>query len=227
MRRAIATNTAGIATNTTSIATNTSGVATNAAAISTVSTGVTTNTAGIATNVTNITANTSGVSTNAAGITSNVSAISLNTTGIAANNTAILLNTAGVNTNKTAITANLGFILGNTAAINELREGTAALASIPDLYLQANETWTAAGGLAGYDDGYGGVEYGFGGGAQFRIGDKYNHTSVGIAASTFRQHIHGPCSAKDRRLGNKSNDSTRDGLHRDCRPKDRLRTENR
>jgi len=40
-----------------------------------------------------------------------------------------------------------------------------------------------AGGLAGYDDGFGGVEYGFGGGVQIRLGDKSSHASFGIAAA--------------------------------------------
>ncbi|VAV99789.1 hypothetical protein MNBD_ALPHA05-282, partial [hydrothermal vent metagenome] len=81
------------------------------------------------------------------------------------------------------IALNMADIATNAAAISELREGMASLASLPDLYLQADESWTAAGGLAAYDDGYGGTKWGFGGGAQFRLGSR-RHTSVGIAAAT-------------------------------------------
>ena len=88
-----------------------------------------------------------------------------------------------VGLNFAGISANSALILGNTAAINDLRSGMAALASIPDLYLQGDETWTAAGGFSAYDDGFGGVKYGFGGGAQFRIGGKGSHVSGGVAGA--------------------------------------------
>lgn len=56
------------------------------------------------------------------------------------------------------------------------------MASIPDLYLGSDETWSIAGGLALYDDGFGGSETGFGGGVQIRssTSDKW---SVGLSGA--------------------------------------------
>ena len=69
----------------------------------------------------------------------------------------------------------------NREAISQIRDGSAALASIPDLYMTRDETWALAGGVALYDDGFGGARTGFGGGLQMRssTSDKW---SVGIAA---------------------------------------------
>ena len=64
----------------------------------------------------------------------------------------------------------------------------AAFAAIPDLYLQSNETWTVAGGISGYDDGYGGVEYGFGGGVQFRSSAQDNW-SLGASLGTAQDSV--------------------------------------
>jgi len=70
----------------------------------------------------------------------------------------------------------------NTEAIDDLRNGTAAIASIPDLFLTTDETWSVAGGIAAFDDGFGSVEVGFGGGVQVRssTSDKW---SVGVAGA--------------------------------------------
>ena len=91
---------------------------------------------------------------------------------IASNSTAIGLNSAGILSNTNLIGANSSAIGLNTEAIGSLRDGSAALASIPDLYpdlyLQTDETWSVSGGLALYDDGFGGTETGFGGGIQIR-----------------------------------------------------------
>lgn len=91
-----------------------------------------------------------------------------------------------VSTNAGAIAVNGGLIAGNTTAIgvnaagiNALREGAAASAALPDMYLQADETWTVAGGLAQTDDGYGGSETGFGGGFQWRS-DTSDDWSIGL-----------------------------------------------
>ena len=70
----------------------------------------------------------------------------------------------------------------NREGLSEVREGLAAVASVPDLYLTADETWTVAGGVALYDDGFGGSETGFGGGVQWRSGTSDNW-SVGAAGS--------------------------------------------
>ena len=80
------------------------------------------------------------------------------------------------------IDTNAAAIALNSAAIAELREGNAAIAALPDLYLNADETWTLAGGLSLYDDGFGGSEVGFGGGVQFR-GSTSDAWSVGLVGS--------------------------------------------
>ena len=88
----------------------------------------------------------------------------------------------GINANTQAIGLNAATIGLNTEAIEGLRDGSSALASIPDLYLTSDETWTLAGGLSAYDDGFGSVEVGFGGGLQLRssTSDKW---SVGVAGA--------------------------------------------
>jgi len=92
------------------------------------------------------------------------------------------VNAADIDFNKRGIALNAAAITANADAIQDVREGSAALASIPDLYLGTDETWSIAGGLALYDDGYGGSEVGFGGGIQMRnkTSDKW---SVGVSAS--------------------------------------------
>ncbi len=66
--------------------------------------------------------------------------------------------------------------------ISSLRDGTAALASVPDLYLGTNETWSLAGGFALYDDGFGAAETGFGGGIQIRSSAE-DPWSVGVSGA--------------------------------------------
>ncbi len=112
----------------------------------------------------------------------NASNIAVNTANISANSERISGNAIAIASNTTAIQANSEAILGNTQAINDLRNGSAALASIPDLYLGSDETWSIAGGLALYDDGYGGSETGFGGGIQMR-GSKSDKWSVGLSGA--------------------------------------------
>ncbi|MEL6862415.1 MAG: hypothetical protein AAGL11_11300 [Pseudomonadota bacterium] len=80
---------------------------------------------------------------------------------------------------------NTAAIATNSAAIERLREGTASIASIPDLYLNADETWALAGGISVYDDGFGGEETAFGGGFQLRSSTE-DRWSVGVAAGISR-----------------------------------------
>ena len=84
------------------------------------------------------------------------------------NQSAINLNAGAISDNRSLIGLNSASININSAAISELRSGNAALAAIPDLYLNNDETWTLAGGISAYDDGAGGSEVGFGGGLQVR-----------------------------------------------------------
>ena len=92
------------------------------------------------------------------------------------------MNAAGIDLNRRGVALNAIAISDNFEAIQGVREGSAALASIPDLYLGTDETWSVAGGVALYDDGYGGSEVGFGGGIQVRnkTSDKW---SVGLSGS--------------------------------------------
>jgi len=82
--------------------------------------------------------------------------VEVNAANIAVNTANIAGNTLAIASNTTAIQANSSAIQANTTAINEIRNGSAAIASLPDLYLGSDETWSIAGGLALYDDGFGG-----------------------------------------------------------------------
>lgn len=207
----VATNSVNIAINALGVANNANNISVNAGNISTNSANVATNTANIGdinqidvlsdlppsgsvipspqrTVVEGLNRNTQGISQNSQGIALNTSQIGTNTQGIALNTAQIGTNTAGIASNLSAIQNNLSLInfntnaIGiNTAAISEIREGNAAIASIPDLYLTADETWTIAGGVSLYDDGFGGSETGFGGGFQVRSSNK-DKWSIGVAA---------------------------------------------
>lgn len=200
----IAVNAEDVATNSVNIAINALGVANNANNISVNAGNISTNSANVATNTANIgdinqidvlsdlppsgsvipspqrtvveglNRNTQGISQNSQGIALNTAQIGTNTAGIASNLSAIQNNLSLINFNTNAIGI-------NTAAISEIREGNAAIASIPDLYLTADETWTIAGGVSLYDDGFGGSETGFGGGFQVRSSNK-DKWSIGVAA---------------------------------------------
>lgn len=116
-----------------------------------------------------------------AGINRNTGLLRQNASRILANSQRINLNSANIAANRSLIDFNSAAIGINAQAISSLREGNASIAAIPDLYLQANETWTIAGGLSAYDDGFGGVETGFGGG--FQVRSKPSDTwSFGVAA---------------------------------------------
>ena len=143
-------------------------VSSNSASITASASLISSNSATISDHTLEIAANASGISSNAAGIALNSDLISANSFGIAANRQAIDINAAG--------------IAANTAGIQNVREGSTAIASIPDLYLGTNETWSVAGGFSAYNDGFGGTEVGFGGGVQFRA-KKTNKWSVGLAGA--------------------------------------------
>ena len=120
-------------------------------------------------------ANSAAIAVNNQNTIDNVRAINFNTASINAN-------TVGIGNNSAAIANNTARLNFNDERITEVREGLAAIASVPDLYLNVNETWTAAGGVSLYDDGAGGSETGFGGGVQFRSSTEDNW-SVGAAGS--------------------------------------------
>ena len=111
-----------------------------------------------------------------------VGGINRNTELIEASALDILTNSNAIAQNSLSIQQNLDFIAINQAAISETREGLAAIAAIPDLYLRSDETWSVAGGFSLYDDGSGGSETGFGGGVQIRSSTE-DPWSVGIAGA--------------------------------------------
>ena len=135
-------------------------------------TDINTNTAGVSENRTAIETNNASINSSIGIINTNINNLAL---GVNANNQAISLNASNIATNN----ANIAL---NRAGLSDVREGLAAVASVPDLYLNVNETWTAAGGVSLYDDGFGGSETGFGGGVQFRSSTEDNW-SVGAAGS--------------------------------------------
>lgn len=126
--------------------------------------------------------NSNGISANATAISSNSNNISVLQTMTANNASAIGVNASNIANNSALIGVNTAAIGVNDARITELRMGMAAVTAIPDLYMNANETWTVAGGISLYDDGFGGSETGFGGGVQFRSSTSDNW-SVGAAGS--------------------------------------------
>ena len=108
-------------------------------------------------------------------------ALQLNIDG---NSDAIAVNSASIASNLGLINANSAAIALNSSAISELREGLAATAAIPTTGgLGADETWAIAGGLSGYDDGFGGTEVGFGAAFDFRPSTDSNFT-LGLAGAT-------------------------------------------
>lgn len=180
---AIAVNTSGIQNNSGAIATNTAGIADNTTAIEAFVVETHDNSAAIADNTATIITNVSGISTNRQAIAVNTRTVATYSSAISANTSAIIMNTSGVSQNKGDISRNLNLIMQNTGMIKELRHGRAALAAMPDLYLQMDESWATSGGISAYDDGFGGIEYGFGGGVQLRLGDEASHMSFGLLGS--------------------------------------------
>ena len=115
-----------------------------------------------------VAANTAGIATNAVGIATNANNIATNSNEIDINRTNTQLNAAAIST--------------VSEGLQDVREGTSAIASIPDLYLGSDETWSIAGGVSLYDDGYGGSEVGFGGGIQMR-GNTSDNWSMGLSGA--------------------------------------------
>ena len=108
----------------------------------------------------------SAFNTNA--ISANVEAIDVNTQAIQANRVLIDQAFAGIGENATAIQANL-------SSISDVEEGLAAVAALPDSYLNPREKWSAAGGFATFGD-----EIGFG--ANLAIRGDENWSFGGAAA---------------------------------------------
>ena len=92
----------------------------------------------------------------------NSAAIDVNTREIARNSIKIDQAFARIDANSTAIAH-------NGARISDLEEGLAAVAALPDMYLNPNETWSAAGGVAAYGD-----EVGFGATLAIRGNDNWS-----------------------------------------------------
>ena len=160
----VTVNGENIVNNTTAIGTNTTNISANTANIGDVN--AITNLAALAPSASRTIV--AGINGNSNSIAANSLNIAQNTSNIAFNRGLIDSNSAAISFNSQAIGANAQAIGINTGAISTIREGNAAIAAIPDLYLSRDETWSIAGGLSAYDDGFGGVETGFGGGIQIR-----------------------------------------------------------
>ena len=160
----VTVNGENIVNNTTAIGTNTTNISANTANIGDVN--AITNLAALAPSASRTVV--AGINRNSTSIAANSLNIAQNTSNIAFNRGLIDSNSAAIGFNSQAIGANAQAIGINTGAISTIREGNAAITAIPDLYLSRDETWSIAGGLSAYDDGFGGVETGFGGGIQIR-----------------------------------------------------------
>jgi len=93
-----------------------------------------------------------------------VDAINMNTEDISANSAAIFLNELSIANNaqrldvfEQQMESIYGSVSNNKRSINNLEKGLAAIASMPDLYLDNDETFSATASLGAYGD-----EYGFG-----------------------------------------------------------------
>ena len=118
---AVATNTAGIATNATDIESLDGRVTVNEGAISTNADNITMNAGNILANRTDIDANIANIATNTAGIATNAGDIMTNSGHIMENRGMIEMNTAGVSSNADAIVANMNSIGSNTAGMMDNR----------------------------------------------------------------------------------------------------------
>ncbi|NNE48580.1 MAG: hypothetical protein HKN38_00085, partial [Altererythrobacter sp.] len=103
-------------------------------------------------------------------LAANTAAIDVNRQDIARNATRIDQAFSGINANTQAIEA-------NSFAISDLEEGLAAVAALPDMYLNPDESWSAAGGAAVFGD-----EIGFGATLAIRGNDNWSFgASAGMA----------------------------------------------
>jgi len=114
--------------------------------------------------------------------TAAVQSVSLNSSAISVNSQAIDVNSDAIQSNKVLINTAFNKIDNNTAAISkslesieDVEQGLAAVAALPDMYLSPNAKWSAAGGAAVFGD-----EVGFG--ATLAIRGNDNWTFGGSAA---------------------------------------------
>lgn len=102
-------------------------------------------------------------------IAGNTTNITTNANNIANNAAAILTNSQRLDGFSTQL-ENLGTVVGNNSeAINDMEGGLAAVAALPDMYLNPREKWAASGGFATYGD-----EVGFGGTLAIRGNDNWS-----------------------------------------------------
>ena len=105
-----------------------------------------------------------------------------NTNAISANVEAIDVNTRAIQANRVLIDQAFTRIDNNTAAITEsferiqdVEQGLAAVAALPDMFLGDSDAWAASGGAAVFGD-----EIGFGGTLAIRASDNW---SVGASGA--------------------------------------------
>jgi hypothetical protein len=107
---------------------------------------------------------------------SNLLLIEQNTANISANRADIDRNSTRIDEAFVQISANADGILTNAVKLDDLEQGLAAVAALPDMYLSPNAKWSAAGGFAAYGD-----KVGFGGTIAIRGDDNWSFGgSVGL-----------------------------------------------
>jgi hypothetical protein len=107
---------------------------------------------------------------------SNLLLIEQNTANISANRADIDRNSTRIDEAFVQISANADGILTNAVKLDDLEQGLAAVAALPDMYLARGESMSASGGLGVYGD-----KVGFGGTIAIRGNDEWTFgASVGL-----------------------------------------------
>jgi len=107
---------------------------------------------------------------------SNLLLIQSNTANITANSADIARNSSRIDQAFVQIGQNADSILSNTIKLDDLEQGLAAVAALPDMYLARGESMSASGGVGVYGD-----KVGFGGTLAIRGNDDWTFgASVGL-----------------------------------------------
>ena len=113
----------------------------------------------------------------------NSAAISINAESIDVNSQAIEANRVLIDSAFTQIDNNSAAIAQSLESIQNLEQGLAAVAALPDLFLARDETFAASGGAAVFGD-----EFGFGGTLAFRGSENW---SFGASAAIGGEQVTG------------------------------------
>ena len=136
--------------------------------------------ADVMTNEGNIAANAGNIATNATGIASNAGRIIVNSNRIGTNATNIASNLTLLNANTASIGENTTLILQNTAGLEKATKGIAGVASMPDMFLNSDETLAVSGGV-----GFFGSEIGLGATVAQRLDKNWSFgASIAVSGDT-------------------------------------------